>query len=62
MKAQLISWEQIRLDCKYPKDDNNDGYIYGLNLLDKDNIIEVQWFKRDQQRFEFINKNKLKIK
>lgn len=62
MKAQLISWEQIRLDCKYPKDDNNDGYIYGLNLLDKDNIIDVQWFKRDQQRFDFINKNKLKIK
>ena len=54
MKAQLISWEQIRLDCKYPKDDNNNGYIYGLHLLDKDNIIDVIFLKKFSIIFEKI--------
>ena len=62
MKAELIVWEQVKLDCKYPKDDNNNNYTYGLNLLDKDDIIDVQRFKNDQERFDFINKNKIIIK
>ena len=34
--VELVLWEDVRRDCKYPKEDNNDGYIYGLNLIDKD--------------------------
>jgi len=62
MKVELILWEQVKLDCKYPKDDNNNDYTYGLNLLDKDDIIDVQWFKNDRERFDFIKNNNLKTK
>ena len=67
--VELVLWEDVRRDCKYPKEDNNDGYIYGLNLIDKDvndndwcgDIIDVQWFENDNERFEFIKENNLKI-
>ena len=67
--AELVLWEQVRSDCKYPKEDNNNGYLYGLNLIDKDindkdwsgDIIDVQWFKNDQERFDFVKENNLKI-
>ena len=40
--AEIVMWEQVRQDCKYPKEDNNDGYIYGLNLIDKD-VNDNDW-------------------
>ena len=40
--VELILWEQVQLECKYPKEDNNNGYTYGLNLLDNGDIIDVQ--------------------
>lgn len=33
-KVELILWEDVRRDCKYPADDNNNGFIFELNLLD----------------------------
>ena len=59
--VELVLWEQVQLDCKYPKEDNNNGYTYGLNLLDNGDIIDVEWFKRDQERFEYIKNNNLKL-
>jgi len=59
--VELILWEQVRLDCKYPKEDNNNGYTYGLNLLDNGDIIDVQWFKNDKERFEFVKQHDLTI-
>ena len=59
--VELVLWEQVQLDCKYPKEDNNNGYTYGLNLLDNGDIIDVQWFKSDQERFEYIKNNNLKL-
>ena len=59
--VELILWEQVQLDCKYPKEDNNNGYTYGLNLLDNGDIIDVEWFKSDQERFEYIKNNNLKL-
>jgi len=67
--AELVLWEQVRADCKLPKEDNNDGYIYGLYLIDKDindedwcgDIIDIEWFKNDQERFDFVEENNLKI-
>ena len=32
--VELIMWETIKRDCKYPDDDNNNNYIYGLNFLE----------------------------
>jgi len=60
-KCELEHWENVRRDCKYPVEDNNEGYIYGLNLLDEDDIIDVQWFKNDKDRFKFIQDNDLEV-
>jgi hypothetical protein len=63
-EIELVNWETVRRDCKYPINDNNGGYIYGINLIDIDgegDILEVQWFKTEQERQEFINQyNKTK--
>jgi len=59
--VELILWEQVQLECKYPKEDNNNGYTYGLNLLDNGDIIDVQWFESDQERFDYIKNNNLKL-
>jgi hypothetical protein len=59
--VELILWEQVQLEYKYPKEDNNNGYTYGLNLLDNGDIIDVQWFESDQERFDYIKNNNLKL-
>lgn len=62
-KAELVLWEDVRSACKYPIEDNNNGFIYGLNLLGDDGIeiADVEWFKTDQERFDSITKYNLKI-
>ena len=59
--VELILWEQVRLDCKYPKKDNNNGYTYGLNLLNEEDIVDVQWFKNNKERFDFVKQHDLTI-
>ena len=65
--AEITMWEQVRKDCKYPKEDNNNGLIYGLYLLDEvdenwcGDIIDVEWFETDEERFKVIKENNLKI-
>ena len=61
---ELVMWETVRRDCKYPITDNNKGFIYGINLIDIDgegDIIDVQWFKTNEKRNKFIDKNNLRI-
>ena len=60
-KCELEHWDNVKRDCKYPKEDNNEGYIFGINLIDGDDIIDVQWFKNDKERFRFIEENNLEI-
>ena len=60
-KCELEYWENVRRDCKYPIEDNNDGYVYGINLIDDDDIIDCHWFKDDESRFQFIKENNLEI-
>jgi len=60
--VELILWEQVRLDCKYPKEDNNNGYTYGLEFADEfGQIIDIQWFKNDKERFDFVKQHDLTI-
>jgi hypothetical protein len=62
--AERVMWETIRQDCKLPIEDNNEGFIYGLNLIDfegEGDIIEVQWFKEGEEREKFIVDNNLTI-
>lgn len=58
--VELVMWETVRNDLKLPIEDNNDGLIYGLYLIDfegEGNIIDAQWFKDSQERDDFISQN-----
>jgi hypothetical protein len=62
--AERVMWETIRQDCKYPIEDNNNNFIYGLQLIDvkgEGDILDVQWFKESQERENFIVNNNLII-
>jgi len=67
--AEIVMWEQVRQDCKYPKEDNNNGLIYGLYLIDNFNeddlgsgeVVDVEWFETDEERYKVIRENNLKI-
>ena len=61
MNCLLVDWEQVRIDCKYPKSDNNEGYIFGIYICDEDEIIDVEWFKTDEERFKEIDKYNLVV-
>ena len=50
MNCLLVDWEQVRKDCKYPKSDNNNGYIFGIYICDEDEVLEVEWFKTEEER------------
>jgi len=54
---EYIIWDEITDD---PNDDN-EGYIYGINFIDGDSgeALDSQWFKSEEERDEFINKNGL---
>ena len=58
--AELIMWDIIKRDCKYPDNDNNNNYIYGLNFLDFEgdgDIYEVMWFINEEERHKCILDN-----
>ncbi len=60
--AERIMWETVRKDSKYPESDDNNGFIFGLNLIDIENenaILDVQWFKTSEDREYFIAKEGL---
>ena len=61
MNCLLVDWERVRVDCKYPKSDNNEGYIFGIYICDEDDVLEVEWFKTDEERFKEIEKYRLVI-
>jgi len=61
-RIELVLWEDVRAAMKYPKEDNNKGFTYGINLMDDANeIISVQWFKTAGARQGFIKQNKLRV-
>jgi hypothetical protein len=63
-KIELVNWETIRSDCKYPQEDNNDGYIFGIAYIDfdgEDDILDYEWFKTENDRCDYINENNLEI-
>ena len=50
-------WEDLRADCKYPKEDNNNGFIHGCHPIDEHGqIIECNWFKSEEERNNFMEK------
>jgi len=63
MKAELIDWQTVKQDCKYPANDNNKGFVFGLNFLNDETneVLDVQWFKKEEERKKFIEKNNIII-
>ena len=43
-KKEKTYWYDLK-----PSDDNK-GFIYGINYIDNDEIIECRWFKTKQER------------
>ena len=58
---RLISWETVRVDCKFPITDNNDGFIFGIEYVLNEETIDCEWFKTEEERTESIKINKLVI-
>ena len=53
-------WSEIKKDCGYPKNDDNNGFIYGCHPIDHDGqIIECFWFKTENDRNKFYEGEKL---
>jgi len=49
-KLNKIYWENVRENLKLPKSDNNKGYIYGFELIQNEEILEVFWYKTKKER------------
>ena len=66
MKKEKTNWYDEKLNKL--TGDNNFGYIWGINYIDNDEVIECEWFKTRQERnkkYRGINdktRNKNKIK
>jgi hypothetical protein len=60
-EAELVLWEEVRKDCGYPETDDNDGYTYGLNFMEGDDISDVEWYKTIEERNQVIKDLDLKI-
>ena len=42
----------------YGKDDNNNGFIYGIEYQDEnENVIDIEWFKTEKERDKEISSN-----
>lgn len=61
MRYELVRWQDVKNDMKiYEDSDNNDGFVFGVNLLDEDSneVVDVQWFKTEQERADALLKYK----
>ena len=50
MKTEKTYWYDLK------PTDNNKGFIYGINYIDNDEIIECKWFKTKQERNKQIER------
>ena len=48
--AYAVMWEDVRRDMKYPKEDDNEGLIYGIEYMDGDEVSDVEWFSTKERR------------
>ena len=59
MKAnelKRVNWYDEELDKFYDTDKDNNGLIHGVYSYDGENIIDVQWFKTEEEREKQIKK------
>ena len=64
MKYELVHWQDVKNDMKiYEDSDDNEGFVFGINVLDEDSdeVVDVQWFKTEQERADALQKNEEKL-
>tara|TARA_Y100000004_G_scaffold182762_1_gene229844 strand:- start:252 stop:446 length:195 start_codon:yes stop_codon:yes gene_type:complete len=64
MKYELVHWQDVKNDMKiYEDSDNNEGFVFGINVLDEDSdeVVDVQWFKTEQERADVLQENEEKL-
>jgi len=54
MKTEKTHWYDEGLHKTYG--DNNNGFIWGINYIDNEEVIECEWFKTRQERNKKIKK------
>ena len=54
MKKEKTNWYDEKLNKL--TGDNNFGYIWGINYIDNDEVIECEWFKTRQERNKQIER------
>ena len=64
--CEIIMWQSIKNNMHgiIEDNDNNNGYVFGVNLLNEDDhteIIDVEWFKSEDEREMSIEKYNLEI-
>lgn len=60
---ELKMWEEIKDEMQYPKNDNNDGLIYGIYWLDDNGqVCDVEWFKTEQERFDEVDETNKRLR
>lgn len=50
MKYELVEAQ----DCF---DDNNNGYIYGIHWIDGVDVVDCEWFKTEEERYNAISED-----
>jgi hypothetical protein len=43
-----VNWFEEELDITYGND--NEGYVHGIYLYDGEDVIDVQWYKSEEER------------
>ena len=49
-----IEWEQVRKDAKLPETDQNEGFIFGYEIVQNDEILDIEWYKTKEERDQAI--------
>lgn len=49
-----VEWEDIKRDCQFDADDNNNGQVFGIHWEDENGqIIDAEWFETAEKRDKY---------
>ena len=50
-----VNWYNEELDKFYDADKDNKGLIWGVYYLENEDIIDVEWFKTEDERDKIVS-------
>ena len=59
MKVEKKNWYDEELDKFYDTEKDNNGFIYGVYGYDREDVVDVQWFKTENERNNYIEREKI---